>query len=331
MREFIRTNHQFIILCFLWIAVGVIAGSIPAIVFIFLSVILLKRKDLYQELFLGFLVILILSDSRIEELKFASDVKIFYILLLSVFFFFDRKKFTSFNNLIFLFTPFFIVSLFLVVFAENWLVSFQKYLSYLLLLFIAPNYLIMIYQKDGVGFLKNIVFLFSFVLLIGLLLKYISPDIAMLAGRYRGIFGNPNGVGLFCSMFFLLFYVVKEYFPSLFTKGEYLYVYSTIITSIIFCGSRTAIMSTICFLIFTKLYKVSPFLGFIILCVIIIGYELILNNLSNIINSVGLSEYFRLETLETGSGRNVAWTFAWQQIQDNFFFGKGFFISVNRG
>jgi O-antigen ligase len=37
-----------------------------------------------------------------------------------------------------------------------------------------------------------------------------------------------------------------------------------------------------------------------------------------------LGEYFRVETLKTGSGRNIAWGFAWLHIQDNFFLGRGF-------
>lgn len=56
----------------------------------------------------------------------------------------------------------------------------------------------------------------------------------------------------------------------------------------------------------------------------IIGYEYFLIQLPQLIGFFGLEEYFRIETLEEGSGRFVAWNFAWERIQDVFFVGGGF-------
>ncbi|HMC97061.1 MAG TPA: O-antigen ligase family protein, partial [Flavobacteriales bacterium] len=39
---------------------------------------------------------------------------------------------------------------------------------------------------------------------------------------------------------------------------------------------------------------------------------------------LGLQDYFRLETLEDGSGRYFAWHFTWGHIQKYFVFGGGF-------
>ena len=241
-----------------------------------------------------------------------------------MFFFFDRKNFPSLSKLIFLFVPFFLVAAFLIIRSDNWLSSLQKYLSYMLMLFIIPNYFLKIYQENGNKIVKDIVFLFSLVLLAGLVSKYLFPDLATMGGRFRGIFGNPNGVGVFCTLFFLLFSVINEYFPNLFSRAESIFVYAVILVSVIFCSSRNAIMCILIYLLFTRLYRVSPFIGFLILCIIIVGYEFVLQNFESIIRSAGLGEYFRIKTLETGSGRNIAWTFAWENIQSNFFFGKGF-------
>ena len=68
----------------------------------------------------------------------------------------------------------------------------------------------------------------------------------------------------------------------------------------------------------------SPIVGFVIFIIVLLLYQLISDNLVNIIVSLGLGEQFRVETLETGSGRVIAWKFAWDEIQHNFFFGKGF-------
>lgn len=324
MKEYFRSNFQFIILCLLWVIVGVFLGSIPALVFVLLSVVLLKRKNLYSELFLGFMLVLILSDSRSKGLSFAIDVKVIYIVMLSAFFFFDRKAFSSTSKVFLYFAPFLILGICLTIISQDWISSLQKSVSYALLIFIVPNYVLNIYKEQGSVFLKNIVFLFACVLFIGLALKYVEPKIATLAGRFRGIFGNPNGLGLFCTMFFLLFYMIEEYFPMLFSRSERIFVYGVLVLSIYFCGSRTTIVSILIFLLFTRLYKMSPYIGFLIFCAILIGYEMLFRNFGVIVSSLGLGEYFRVKTLETGSGRNIAWNFAWDQIQESFYFGKGF-------
>ncbi|MBI4947866.1 MAG: O-antigen ligase family protein [Bacteroidetes bacterium] len=324
MKEYIRSNYQFLLLCSLWILVGITAGPIPAIIFILLSVLALKYKFLYEELFLGFAVILILSDSRYKGLAFAADVKVIYILLLSLFFFFDRKNFGSVNKLFYLFAPFLILSLFLIVISDDWGKCFQKTLSYTLLLFVVPNYVVKVYQIRGEFFFRNIVFLFALFLIAGVAMKLAGSPMVSLAGRYRGVFGNPNGLGLFCTIFFLLFFVVQEYYPSLFLKREKIFIYVLIIFSAIASGSRNTIVCLLSFLVFMRLYKLSPFIGFFVLAFIAIGYELIFQNFETIIRYLSLGEYFRIETLATGSGRNVAWHFAWERIQENFFFGKGF-------
>src|SRR5690606_33617251 len=52
--------------------------------------------------------------------------------------------------------------------------------------------------------------------------------------------------------------------------------------------------------------------------------ELVTQNLVAIVEAIGLSEFFRIETLAGGSGRYIAWNFAWNAIQDNFWLGRGF-------
>lgn len=324
MLKYIRTNHQFLILVALWVGVGVYLGPIPAIILTLLSVLLFKYKNLYQELFLGFILVLILSDSRQKGLVFASDVKTFYILLLSAFFIFDKKNFPPFNKLFYFFVPFLLLSVFLIPKSEIWVDCTQKTISYILLLLIIPNYVIKIYEERGIVFLKNMILMLTIVLLSGFVLKVLDSKIVVFQGRYSGVFGNPNGIGLFSSIFFLLFSTISHYFPYLFSKKEKYFILSVIFITIILCASRNAIMTVLIFLLFRRLYKLSPFWGFVIFLVIVVSYQLIFLNIESIISQLGLGEYFRISTLKTGSGRNIAWEFAWKKIQDNFFLGKGF-------
>jgi O-antigen ligase len=43
-----------------------------------------------------------------------------------------------------------------------------------------------------------------------------------------------------------------------------------------------------------------------------------------VIEFLGLQDYFRIESIEEGSGRKIAWVFAWQEIQNYYFVGGGF-------
>ena len=162
-------------------------------------------------------------------------------------------------------------------------------------------------------------------LVAGVIIKYIAFDVATIeTGRYRGVLGNPNGLGMFLALFFMLFYMIKDLFPGLFTRQESLAIYLVIFLSVYWTGSRNAILSILIFYSFQRFFGLSPFLGFIIFLTVLLVSEIISTNLAAIIVSLGMGDFFRIKTLAEGSGRYVAWEFAWNQIQNNFFIGKGF-------
>jgi hypothetical protein len=68
----------------------------------------------------------------------------------------------------------------------------------------------------------------------------------------------------------------------------------------------------------------SPMLGFVILIITGLLYEIITDNLPLIVNALGLGSYLRVEHLEDGSGRLIAWQFGWEKIQENYLLGRGF-------
>jgi O-antigen ligase len=76
---------------------------------------------------------------------------------------------------------------------------------------------------------------------------------------------------------------------------------------------------------YSRFSRVSALLGFAVFLVTLLLYLVIENNIEEIIKTLGLSGYFRLNTLSEGSGRFTAWAFAWQQVEkETFFIGKGF-------
>ncbi|HET6244675.1 MAG TPA: O-antigen ligase family protein [Bacteroidia bacterium] len=281
-------------------------------------------KGLYEEMFLGFWFLLILSDSLEPSMKFAQNTKNIYIVLLAGLFFLNQKDFRPINHLFQKFSPFFLIAVIALAYSETFLISLQKTISYFLIFMIAPNYMIKIYHDNGNSFLKKLVYFITAILIVGLILKVLMPEIAAShGGRFRGIFGNPNGLAIFCILSFLLTYLINHFRPLLFSRNEKIFIFSVVLLSLILTGSRSAAVALAIFLGFARFFKISPFFGFMVLIIAIVLYELIGANYVAIIRYLGLESFFRLETLEKGGGRYIAWAFAWEQIQHNFFLGKG--------
>ena len=78
------------------------------------------------------------------------------------------------------------------------------------------------------------------------------------------------------------------------------------------------------YLAFSRVFKASPYLGVVGFVIFLAAVEFVNTNLGAIIISLNLEDYMRVDTLEDGSGRYFAWSFAWDKIQDFFVFGGGF-------
>lgn len=327
MVQYYKENIQSYLIFIVWMLVGMYGG--PLIYGVLpLTMILMKQKEMYEELFLGYFFILILSDSLEAKLFFAKDIKNIYISVLAIFLFFDSKDFQPRDKLYKIFVPFFIFSIFTMCFSINdsfIFTSIQKTISFILSFFIIPNFITKLYREGKSDFFKRFIFFAFTTLLLGFILKYAAPEVASLeSGRYRGVMGNPNGLGVYCVLIYIIFFVLNDFFPDLFNKSEKIVIYSVILVSIFSTDSRNAILAVFIFYIFQRFFSLSPFLGFVFFVITLFFVEVISNNLTSILISLRLGDVFRLNTLEDGSGRYVAWAFAWKQIQHNFFVGKGF-------
>ncbi len=322
MIDYLKSEKQFLFTLLCWIAVGMFAPLLSWIV-IPVTLMLFQRKKMYTEMLIGFFVILILSDSRQYSMHFAADIKDIYLLLLAFFFFVDRKTFAYGERLVYKFLPFIIMAVLCLAFSDIILKSAQKTLSYLLLLLVVPNYLSNTWRNEGTKGLRRIIWTGVFVLLVGLTFRVINPAFVTLAGRFSGMLGNPNGLGLFCIVFFIFVAVCNEVRTDVFSRKEIYLIYGVILLSTVLCGSRNAVFTIGIFIVFHYFYKISPFLGIFFFLVMVLVYQLILANLAGIIESLNLQEFFRIETLHSGSGRLIAWDFGWQKISENPMLGQG--------
>jgi O-antigen ligase len=323
IKKYFADNTQLIVLGIIWLVFGIFTGPLIYLVVPF-TLFLLYNRGMHLEIFVGFFFILTLSDSRLHSLAFAAQIKNIYILVV---FLITLKEMGALENRILFFKyfiPFFLMAFTCMFFNPSIATSFQKTLSYCLLFFSIPNYLFIVYKRYGVSFFKSIVFLVVVILALGLLINFISPKVTNLVGRYRGLLGNPNGLGLYTFLFILFFATLNDIRQDLFTRNEKVIIYGIAFLSLLKCGSRTSLVTTLLFFFFNRFYKISPWLGFVAFVVSIYLYQLISNNLADIITYLGLQDQFRIDTLENGSGRTIAWDFAWDQIQNDFFIGRGF-------
>ena len=322
LAEYIKKHYQFAFLLIIWCISGIYAspsylGIIP------LSVILLKRKKMYVELICGLFFIVILSDSWSFEMTWAANVKDIYMVMLALLLFFDHKEFPYKNTIFHPFIPYFVIALLVIPRSPDMFLTIQKTVSYILVFIVLPAYYTKLLNEEPQRFLKGLIYTATCLLLYGFLLIFINYDTAYLGGRYRGVMGNPNGLGLLCTVFFAFFTIVNSKFKDLFSRNETGLIYGIILLSVFLTGSRNTLLSIIIFFVFSRFFKVSYWLGFMLIISIAVVYQVVLTNLTEILTALGLKEYMRADNIEEGSGRIVAWKFAWIKIQENFFFGRG--------
>lgn len=325
MVSYFLRSYQFYALILLYVVVGVFAGPF-LYVLMPLSVFFIKSRGLWADMIFGLIIVLVLSDITpyFFKMQVFKGAKNTYITALALIFFLERYRFVPFSQVFNIFLPFFIYSIFPLVFSNNLVVGVQKTISYALLYLIIPNYILYNFRIQGWDFFRNLVFFMTVILVAGLYINVYGDFYAYMIGRFRGLFGNPNGMAIFCFLLIMLTVLISSLKRDLFSWKDKLFIYGTATYFLIVSGSRSSLLSVFIFLAFGRFFSASPFLGFVMLLGGFGISELVLQNIGPIVMTLGLEDYVRLNTLESGSGRYFAWAFAWEQIQEYFVFGGGF-------
>lgn len=328
MRAFLREHYYTIAFLVLWILLARVAGA-SLYAALPLGVILLRRIDQWQDIFFGFIMCLVLSDMQhsMPGMDAMKTAKYGYILVLSFLLLVDRRSMQPFAHLFVIFLPFFLYAFVPIVRSPTPIVAVEKTISYALLFLVVPNYVLRNFRLYGWDFFKNLIWFLVFVLAAQKLLPYLPlAGDYYLAGRFRGWFGNHNGMALFTSLSYILFGVVNNLRPGLFSRLDKLFIHAVFIYFLITCGARTSLMATLMFFLFIQFFRISVFLGIIAFIAFIGVAELISSNLPLIINTLGLEDYLRVDTIQDASGRFIAWNYAWEKInsQGHFLIGAGF-------
>ncbi|MGB3526562.1 MAG: O-antigen ligase family protein [Flavobacteriales bacterium] len=327
MKQFLRDHYQLVAFILVWILVAANAGLL-LYALLPISILLMRRVDRWQDILFGFIICLVLSDMNqdIRAMYVMKTAKYTYILAMAMILFLDQARMQPLARLFSVFLPFFVYALFPILKSSVPVVSIEKTVSYALLYLVVPNYVLFNFRRYGWDFFKNLIWFLVLILLTQQLMPLYAPAWWYDVGRFRGYFGNPNGLAIFVYLVFVLFTVINHLRSDLFSRTAKIFIYALLIYYVITCGARTSLMSTLMFILFIQFFRISTFLGIISFIAFLAIGELLSSNLPYIITSMGLEEYMRVETLQDGSGRYVAWNYAWQQINEQgyFLFGAGF-------
>lgn len=323
--EHLKSRKDIYLLILSWPIVGAFLPKPVAIGYAVLTFLLVLRTRDLTRIFIAFITMLIFSDSRSAIFGFAETAKIGAVVLLFLFVWLNFNEFKQGGNRLFVFfLPFLFWSVLASVWASVPFTAFQKSLSYGLIFFLVP----IVFQKASETsdhFQRELVYVFAMILAAGLLIHLINPAFTTLVGRYRGLLGNPNGLGIFLTVVFAVYYPIQRRFNIGAEQPRFHYLFiGVFLISLILTGSRTALIAILLFYFFNRLRYLSNFFTILVFLTLVASYEYLLLQLPAVIQFLGLEEYFRIDTLEEGSGRFVAWNFAWQRVQDVFFVGGGF-------
>lgn len=324
-----KEHSQFIMILTIMYVLGVWGGPLIYPIYpFFLFMFGLRQR--YFEMFIVAVWTLMLADyvpvenATYDDLQFAKDLKPLVPLTMFFFFLRDRWSFKPYPKLIIYFLPFLLIATIGLSDSLNFQVGFQKTISFVLIYLLVPLFVVYLHRKDGERFWKALITFIIGMLTIGIALRFVAPDIAMKVGRFKGVLGNPNGLGVFLNLTYILWMIVKKFELAHFTKKENAYILFVLLISVIWTGSRNGMMSMFLFYVMFKLIQINWFLALVLLAAILTFSDQLFEVFIGVVSFFGLDGFFRVESIEEGSGRIVAWQFAWLKIQEYFFVGGGF-------
>jgi O-antigen ligase len=287
----------------------------------------LLYRDRHDSIIILSVMILLLGDSRLENLQFVKSLRVEVMVILFMISLHEiHNNCYKLNTMMLYFVPFAIVSLLALTFSPLMEVGLGKTLSFIILYFVVFHYVKNKLQRYGIQLMIDVQFLIVIVLSVGFLLYPLFPQFVSYGGfRYNGIMGNPNGMGILVTLSIpLTTYLFTRHRD--FTPQYKAFVWVLLILSLLLCSSRNAIFSSALYAIVFLGLQGSTFRRIIFLFVFLPAAGLVLYKIDfeTIFTSLGLGGYFRVKDLESGSGRIFAWAYALELIGRAPLIGCGF-------
>jgi hypothetical protein len=297
---------------------GFVVGGVFCIPLLFKGDTLIK----VESLFILFILIFFLGDNFKGIFSFAQNLR--FVILgigLLVLLRFELFKFNVARWIL----PFSIVATSITyALSPLGIEATARGISYFLVALVIFKCVQLLVGHDAKRFYDLLLIVLFLYFVVNLFLFFIPIlDGVFIKGRYTGLMGNPNGLGLVAMLSYGIVEVIRKKnqtsFNRLFFNGFKVLLFSLIILT----ASRTSLFGVLVFEIVLRLLKYKFLLA---LALLFIGF---IYNMSDtfsveaIATSFGLSDFLRIDTLEDASGRTEVWVVAMEEIQKQPWLGKG--------
>jgi O-antigen ligase len=178
-------------------------------------------------------------------------------------------------------------------------------------------------QKDQQRILELLILTFALYFIISFLFLFLPGISAFKFGRFKGLMGNPNGLGLLGLFCYGVINLIRSKQETSFKNGFFVRLNLLILVLIILTGSRTALFCVIVFELVSRLIKNKVLLILSLLSVSVLYVFINTIPLDTLIDSLGFSDYLRAESIQNASGRTDVWPVAWEEIKNHPWLGNG--------
>lgn len=305
---------------FIILAGGIFGGYISASI-LFVLTFILKKKNITEFLLVMTLITFLLADNFKGPLSFFQNLRFTIVLLNLVYLLKFNLLKNNYGNYM---LPFAILSLIISVFFSP--VGIQAYLrviGFWIVPMIIFKLISTLYKKNRQKTTELLILIFSLFLVLNLILFFVPIMDVFLKGRFKGLVGNPNGLGLIMMFIFGLLQLIQERNETSLTGLLFLILKTLCIFLILTTGSRTALISTLVFIIFNKFLQNTAILIFSLIVLALLSYLISISSLLTLISYLGLETQLRLDSFSDASGRTEVWIVAWEEIKNSFWFGRG--------
>lgn len=315
----------FDILEFKWIFLSILiivltglgSGFELASVAFFICLLLFKGINKIEFLFITLFTVFFLADNY-QNFSFMDNLR-FVVLPSSIVVLWKYNLFyKNFGNF---FIPFTIIAVSVSFFSNLGVQSILRSLAFLIVPLVIFKFVSLLYSYNSKR-TSEIIITFLFIYFSINLLFFFSPFINVYTvGRFRGLTGNPNGLGMICFFCYCILTLISRRNLTTYTPQFFSIFKIILFTLIIVTASRTSLIALLAFESLVRFRNFNKFLlSTTFLFLLVISTTI---NFSGLIDNLGLSSFFRVETIVDFSGRLEVWNVALEDIKSSPLFGNG--------
>lgn len=315
----------FDILGFKWIFLSILiiiltglgGGFELASVAFFIFLFLFKGINKIEFLFITLLTVFFLADNYqnfgyMDSLRFVVLPSSFIVLWKYNLFY---KNFGNF------FIPFTIIAFSVTLFSNPGVQSIFRSLGFWIVSLVVFKFINLLYSYNSKRTSEIIITFLVIYFSINLLLLFFPFINVYTDGRFRGLTGNPNGLGMICFFCYCILTLISRRNLTTYTPQFFSIFKLILFALIIITASRTSLIALFAFESLVRFIKINKFLLSTTFLFLIVIFSSV--NFSVLVDSFGLSSYFRVETIVDFSGRLEVWNVALEEIKSSPMFGNG--------